>query len=249
MTSPRSLTLAALAAVALMAGAASANAAGTPRITTKYTYKAEIKGTQTTTWTLNHIGIGPELCDTDQTGQGKETIRFSSKPTTFYTYDGLDQPIFFTRTGKKASTLSMPLGGTINRRGAIDTKPLPADSDCPDGVGGPPPAPDCGTKKIKRLTVKPEYEYKSDRIVLTQDGAARDPFKHCPSGGSTWPYLLRTDGAGRTIAQSLPYKDLFEQGKNILIATGVEKRSTPDLRWTTKLRWELSLTRVRVEKL
>jgi hypothetical protein len=251
MTSPlRCLLLLALAAAGLIAGASSASAAKAPAVTKKFTYKVELKGTQTTTWTLNHVGAGAEACDTNQTGQGKETIRFSSKPAVATSYEGLSQPFFFVKKGSQAGMLSMPLRGTISRQGAITTQPLPAENNCADGVGGAPPTPDCGTKRIQGLVVKPEYEYNKDRIVLTQSDAAKGyEFKHCPSGGSPWPYLLQHDTADNTITQQLPYDDLFNQGKNIIIATGIEKQTTGESQWTTKLRWELSITRIKVEDL
>ena len=240
----------ALGLSALAVAAPAAPAAKTPRITAKYTYKVELTGKQTTTWSLNHVGAGPEACDMNQNGSGKEVIRFSSRPARMYTYDGLSQPYFFEKAQTEARELDLSLRGTINRTGSVFTQPLPPDTlNCPDGVGEQPPAPDCGTKPIKGLVVKPKYEYKKDRIVLEQSDAAREPFKHCPGLGSTWPYLLPEDTSGATIGQRLPYDDLFNQGKNILIATGVHKNTSGDLTWTTRLRWELSLTRVKKEDL
>ena len=188
----------------------------------------------------------------NQTGSGKEVIRFSSRPTVMYTFDGLSQPYFFQKRGSQVGSLRMPLRGTINRQGSVFTQPLPPDADhCPGGDGtGVPPTPDCGTRKIRGLVVAPEYEYKKDRIILEQSDAAKDPFEHCPDGGSSWPYLLKypTDSYVQ-IGQELPYKDLFEQGKNIIIATGTDRNTTGDLKWTTKLRWELSFTRIKKEDL
>ena len=247
---PRSLLPMALGVAALAAAAPVAHAAKTPKITAKYTYKVELVGKQTTTWSLNHVGAGPAACDMNQTGSGKEVVRFSSRPTVMYTFDGLSQPYFFQKRGSQVGALKMPLRGTINRQGSVFTQPLPPGTDnCPDGVGGAPPTPDCGTRKLRGLVVEPEYEYKKDRIVLEQSDAAKDPFKHCPAGGSSWPYLLPYDTANRSIGQELPYKDLFEQGKNIIIATGVHKNTTGDLKWTTRLRWELSFRRIRKEGL
>lgn len=237
---PIALGLAALAA-------APAQAAKMPRITAKYHYKVELTGKQTTSWSLNHVGTGP--CDTNQSGSGSETIRFASRPTRTYTFDGLDQPYFFVREGAEARPLTLRPRGTITRRGSITTQPPAPDAPCPDGVPTAPPAPDCGRRAIRGLVVQPEYEYGKDRIVLTQSDAARDPFKHCPRGGTTWPYLLSRDTAGRTIGRGLPPEDLFEHGKNILIATGVDRHTTGDTTWTTRIRWELSFTRVKKEDL
>jgi hypothetical protein len=247
----RSLLPIALGLVALAVAAPVAGAAKTPQITAKFFYKAEIKGVQTTTWTINHVGAGPESCDMDQTGQGKETVRFSSKPTQIYTFDGLSQPFFFMKKGANdAQQAQMPLRGTVTRSGSVYTQPLPPDADnCPDGTGEPAPPADCGTKKIKGLIVKPEYEFKKDHLVLSQSDAAKGPiFKHCPSS-SSWPYLLKEDTAGRTIGQNLPYDDLFNQGKNIIIARGTYAQTTGEVQWTTRIRWELSLTRTKKEDL
>ena len=49
---PRSILPRALGVAALAAAAPAAHAAKTPKITTKYTYKVELAGKQTTTWSL-----------------------------------------------------------------------------------------------------------------------------------------------------------------------------------------------------
>jgi hypothetical protein len=240
----------AIGAAALAAAAPVAQAAKAPKITAKYTYKVELTGKQTTTWSLNHVGAGPQACDTDQNGSGKEVIRFSSRPAVMYTFDGLSQPYFFQKKGTEVGSLSLPLRGTINRRGSVFTQPLPPGAPCPDGTPTAPPVPDCGTKRIKGLVVEPEYEFKKDKIILEQSDAARDPFENCPGGGSSWPYLLKYPGGSyERIGQQLPYDDLFNQGKNIIIARGTDKSTGGDLTWTTTIRWELSLTRIKKEDL
>jgi hypothetical protein len=234
----RSILPIALAAAAVAAPVASA--AKTPQMT-KYTYKVEVKGAQTMTWSLNHEGAGG--CDPSQTGSGKETIRFSSKPTILRTYDGLSQPFFFMGKGKVAA---LKLRGTVKRQGALDTE----KGNCPNGGGGTSIPRDCGTRKIARVSVAPQYEPKKDRMILSQGDASDAPdFRNCPAGGSTWPYLLREDDKGRSIGQDLPQADLFGQGKNIIIATGTNTYDGGELKYTNKIRWELSFTRIKKEKL
>jgi hypothetical protein len=237
----RSILPLALAAVAVAAPAASA--APTPKLT-KYTYKAELKGKQTMTWSLNHVGSGG--CDPSQTGSGKEVIRFTTKPTTIYTYDGLgSQPFFFQGNGSDTAAVKLKLRGTVNRQGTLDTE----KSDCPNGGGGTSIPRDCGVRKIARISVAPQYEYKGDRMILSQGDASNAPdFRNCPAGGSTWPYLLREDDSGKSIGQDLPQSDLFGQGKNILIAKGTSTYDAGELKYTNKIRWELSLTRIKKEK-
>lgn len=199
---PRFLLPMALGVAALAAAAPPAYAAAAPKITAKYTYRVELAGKQTTTWSLDHVGAGPAACDMDQTGSGKEVVRFSSRPTMSYTFDGLSQPYFFQKKGTQARSLSLPLRGTITRQGSVFTQPLPPGTD------------------------------------------------NCPDGGSSWPYLLKHPTESYVqIGRQLPYEDLFGQGRNIIIATGTDRNTSGDLRWTTRLRWELSFTRIRKEAL
>jgi hypothetical protein len=232
-----------IALVAAAAVAPTASAGKTPKMT-KYTYKVELKGKQTTTWTMNHAGPGG--CDPSQTGSGKETIRFHTKPTTIYTYDGLSQPFFFMKKGKESPAAALKLRGTVNRDGKLSTGP----SDCPNGGGGTSIPRDCGTKRIARVSVTPQYEFKKDKMILSQgDNSDAPTFRNCPDGGSTWPYLLREDENGKSIGQQLPQDDLFGQGKNIIIANGTYKYDGGELKYTNKIRWELSFTRLNKEKL
>ena len=237
-------------AVAVGAGAPTAGAAKMPKITAKYTFLVSVKGTQKTTWTYDHVGQGS--CDGNQHGSGKQVVKFSSAAKKMHTFDGLSQPYFFTKTKGGAGQLSLPLKGKVTRNGSM-TVPVPADPmACPDGVGGPPPSPDCGTKAFsKGIVVSPKYEYGKPRIVLEQKDAYNVPelFKHCPEGGDPFPYLLKEDTAGETVGQSLPYDDLFAHGKHILIASATYKKSDGESKWTTTIRWELTLKRIKKEKL
>lgn len=230
-------------ALGLAAFAAPAAHAAKP-LPQQATFKVELKGVQTTEWAIAHKGAGAAACDMDQFGSGKETIRFSAKPGKMIAIQGAGTPTFFPAK-KPVGLYSTALRGKISRQGTLTTEPLPAGANCPGG-GTPtaPPTPDCGTRSIQGLTVKPQYEYDTDLLILEQDGEAVDPFKHCPAL-SNWPYLLPQNTDGSDVGQRLPFKDLFEQGKNIVIATGKNKVQDDDSVSITKIRWELSFTRVK----
>jgi hypothetical protein len=96
--------------------------------------------------------------------------------------------------------------------------------------------------------VTPEYAFGSDRIILEQGDTDDTYFQRCPHLGGGWPYLLNEDDAGKTVGQDLPVQELFDNGKTIIIARGT-KTETGEVTSTTKIRWELSFTRVAKEKL
>ena len=242
---PRSLIAGALAAVALGPAVAAAGAA-VPEIEHRYVYRAQIEGVQTTTWTLNHVGAG--WCDADQTGSGKEVIRFSSKPKRIWTFDGIELHSFFSGKPGSIAEAKFPLKGTVDRSGSITTGPPVGDVPCAGGDGtGETPQPDCGRRPISGLTVMPQYAFRKDLIVLEQQDAAAGPqYKNCP-GSSMWPYLLSYEGS-RQIGQRLPFSDLYNQGINIVIARGTHK-TTGEYTSTTRIRWSLKLTRLKKEKL
>jgi hypothetical protein len=237
------------AAVCAAVAVSPASAAPTPVITTKYTYRVELKGVQTTTWSYRHAGTGG--CDSTQNGSGKQTVRFSGKPTIVHMYDGIS-PTFFTGdpAAGDSGTLKFKLRGTVNRSGSVSTQPLSPEAaeGCPDGVGGPPPTPDCGTKKLKGMVVTPQWEYKSTKMILNQEDAPSDPYKFCPNLGDSFPYLIRQDEKGNEIGQDLPPADLFEHGQNIIIARGSYKQQG-EVESITKIRWELNFKRIKKEKL
>jgi hypothetical protein len=236
----------ALAIAAVVAGATAPGAAAAkmPQITAKYTYLVSVKGTQKTTWTLDHVGQG--TCDADQHGSGSQVVKFRSKTVKMHTFDGLSQPFFFDKS--KKGMLELSLSGTVNRQGSVTTGP-PTSDNCAGGDGTGAIAPDCGTKAFKGLKVSPEYEFKKDRIVLDQgDAAGVADFENCPNGGDPWPYLLKQDTAGKSVGQNLPYDDLFKYGKNILIAKATNKHADGETKYTTTIRWELTFKRIKKEK-
>lgn len=249
MPSPRKiLPLLAGTAVCAAVVVPVAGAAPMPQITTKYTYKVELEGVQKTTWTYNHADQG--RCDSAQSGQGKQTIRFAAKPAIVHMYDGIS-PTFFTGDPKKhnVGTLTMRLHGTVTRAAHIDHgPPPPLEEGCADGVGGPAPVPDCGTKRLKKTIVTPQYEFNSDKVVIEQENAPSDSFQDCPNLGDGFPYLQRYDDANNKIGQNLPTADLFKHGQNIIIARGT-KTEHGEVQSKTTIRWSLSFKKLKEEDL
>ncbi len=242
MTSTRILPLL-LGAAVLATAAPVAHAAPKPKHT--FTYTFELEGKQTTTWTFEHEAAGD--CDASQSGSGSETIRFHGRAGKVVSYDGFKEPPFVSKDGMGSK---LRLRGTVARQGAITSGPASGADDCADGTGdGTPEAPDCGTRALSGIMVEPTYESGKARIHLEQDNAAVVPdFGSCPVFGGSYPYLL-ADVHGKPVDQELPYADLFEQGKNILLATGVDRGSDGEAQWTTRIRWTLSITRVKRERI
>ncbi len=230
-----------LAAVAVAATAPVASAASVP--THRSTFKVELKGKQTTNWSYTHTANGE--CDADQFGDGKETVRFHGH-TKVVAYEGMSPLLLLSTRNKPAS---MTLHGTVTRDGDLTTGAPMAAEYCPDGVGGGDPPTDCGTRTISGLKVAPSYLSGTQRIRLDQvDSGPGVDYLNCFVSGVSYPFLLDRSG-GRPVGQKLPYADLFEHGKHILIATGVDRVDDGETKSETRIRWVLSLTRVKVEEL
>jgi hypothetical protein len=240
---PRFAATLAVAAAALAVAAPGASADQKLPVLTKYTYKVELEGVQTTTWSYNHAADGSE-CDAPANGSGKERIVFHAKPKVMHTYDGLSQPTFFGKG--KTAVFGMRLSGRVSRSGSVSSPGLPADADCPGGGDIEPTPPDCGSKTFSGLQYTPEYQYKSDRIVLERGSWMPDKYRYrnCPNMGEGFPSLIATNDDDSPIGRRLPYADLFKYGKNIVIARGKNTFKDDELSYTTRIRWTLSFKRL-----
>jgi hypothetical protein len=231
-----------IAATAALA-AAPAAATAAPKIQ-QATFDVQVEGTQSVTWSTHHESQFD--CDVNIDGSGTEKTRFKSKKVRvrLSRYGKLD-PIFIGPKG------DIPLKGKITRNGSVKTWGGKVCSHG-DGTGGQAPAPpDCGTKTaIGRV----ELRYASDaKHLLTLGRAAsddKDPFVNCPWGGVSWPRLLTysgpSQGPTKDIGQKVPADELLDPsfGQHIVIGRGTYKEAWPESSATTKVRWELKLTRV-----
>jgi hypothetical protein len=238
-----------LAAAGLLTAAPAA--AATTRLDTREAkFKVSVEGVQTTTWTANHE---PQFrCDRPFTGSGKETVNFKSKRAVVIRAFQLGNgtPMLLNRSRRGLATL--PTKGWVNRNGSTSSPPVEPDCAVGDGDGDgtyTPPAPDCGRKSFGALDLELMYDpLKRGRLTLSGNGP-RDPqlFKQCPVHGTSWPSILSSDDRKRTAGEELPYKDLFDkrQGKTILIGRGTQRQSVYGITSTSKIRWELTLRRLR----
>lgn len=205
------------------------------------TFKLEVEGVQTNSWSTNHVKQG--RCDADMRGQGTEVVRFRSRPAVAHiAVFGGTTPLI--RTGKRFG-VPFDLDATITRTGVMtvgEGEPCSAG----DGTGGEAPrAPDCGTK---RSTFYADLTYstrRKDFIRLEQSIVAPlGPFRRCPAAGRSWPTIL--DSANyREVGQRLPIADLLGRDrKHIVIATARESRASGDTQYTTTIRYTIALTRI-----
>jgi hypothetical protein len=235
-------TLIPITLIAATGALAAPAATAAPKIQ-QATFDVQVEGTQSVTWSSKHVSQFD--CDVNIDGSGTETTRFKSKKVRYKLsrYGGLD-PIFIGPKG------DIPLKGRITRNGSVKTWGGQVCSHG-DGTGGQAPtAPDCGTKTA---TGRVELRYASKAKNLLMLGRAgsndKDPFANCPWGGVSWPRLLTYSGTQDTVkdvGQKVPVNDLLDPafGQHIVIGRGTYKESWPETTATTKVRWELKLTRV-----
>lgn len=234
------MTLAALIAAALLvaAFAGSARAAGYEQAK----FKAEVKGVQTYASEYGHEST--DRCDPAVTSSTREKIVFKSKKPVLLTathIPGVTDPV--VSSGKRA--LRIPTKAKVRRSHAYSAAPVP--EDCSGNGGGVPPGPgpDCGTKVVQPWWLSVDY-FKAGHVELQpEDVAGSDLFERCGSG--SWPYLLTGESFGRRQSAELPEDLLFDPkwGKIITIGKGDETLPYPGGYDETKIRWELSLTRIK----
>jgi hypothetical protein len=210
----------------------------------KATFAVTVEGQQKTTWETHHVA--QHDCDMNYEGGGTETIRFSSKPIRVAAHQVAPlKPTLSARHVRGA----IPLRARVTRQGKLD-RSAPLGSLCARGEGGgstPRPAPDCGTKSSSKLEAELLYSYSRRNTVILQNRVSgEDLFSNCPAGGTVWPQLLTYDQQGREIGRQLPPRDLFDRstGKHILVGGATKREQIGDTVATTRIRWEVTLTRV-----
>ena len=234
------LTIASLLAVGLLAVAFATSASAFN--STQQRFKAEIKGGQTYTSAFDHAST--DTCDPSVSSHTKETIRFASKKpvvVTFTRIPGSRYPI--VSGGDKG--LRLPTTGKVKRSHSYSASHVP--EECGDNGGGVPGGetpPDCGTKTVTPWYMSFDYARRDKVELQPEDVAGSDLFENCGSG--KYPYLLAGSSFGKSQLADLPVKEVFDRkiGKLITIGRGSEDLPTPEGGDSTKLRWELSLTRI-----
>jgi hypothetical protein len=235
------MTLAVLLAVGLLAVAFSASADAAGKYQTA-NFKAEVKGVQTYTSKYDHTAT--DRCDTEAHSLTKETLRFAStKPVklTATHIPGVKELVLTSGTKQ----LRIPTKATLTR--SNQNSYVPAPDDCEGNGGGvdPGPAPDCGSRTINPLWLGVDY-WKQGHIQLEpEDVAGSDQFKNC--GHGKFPYLLTGEHFGKRQSADLPEDEVFDEkiGKLITIGKGDESIVNPEGYDDTKIRWEISLTRIK----
>ena len=235
------MTLAALIAAALLVAAfcASAQAADEYR---SASFKAEVKGVQTYQSKYDHVAS--DRCDSTYGSDTKETIRFKSTKPVLLTATHIPKVKgLVLSSGTKP--LRFPTKARVSRSHSYYASPVPEDCDANGGGVPPGPGPDCGTKVVKPWWMTVDY-YKPGHVELQpEDNAGSDLFERCGSG--QYPYLLSGESFGKRSSAELPEDEVFDQqiGKLITIGKGDEYLPTPDGFDETKIRWEVSLKRLK----
>jgi hypothetical protein len=235
--------LSALTAVVALAASATADATTAPRFK-QAAFHATVKGVQTTTWTVNHPSTA--RCNPASHGSGSERVTFaSSRVARVKAVQIFGAPPAWA--GSQGPPL-LPTRGWVTRQGTLETAPSPPECAVGDGGGGgTTPARDCGRKRIKSLNLELGRDPANrTRISLRSDPVKAPRFENCPSLGEGWPVILAI-ARGKAVGQTLPDRDLFDrrQGKMILLAHGTSTGGTDGVHYTTKVRWELTLKRLR----
>ncbi len=230
--------------LAALTGVTTAGAAP-PKGLEKATFRVTAEGVQKTTWKTDHPGSAG--CDGAVTGNGTERVRFTSRPVIVRatTLEGLSAPVL-TAPGRFVEP-KLGLGGTVSRRGVLNAAP---GGECGGAGGGSIPR-DCGARSFSgvgfplsyRLLAKPR-----DQLDF-RPAFVDDPFKNCPSGGSSFPTLVRTS-EGREMRTELPRRELFDHslGKIIVIARGRESETAGEHTYLTTIRWVVTFERLRAAK-
>lgn len=226
------------AGIALLGGAAGAQGAKGEYETAKF--KLSVKGKQTTTEKSFHDPIND--CDIRNYSTGKEVVRFSTKPVkaTVVSGPGMKTPIVAYGKGKIGMAATAKVNRSFNP--AISG---PAGRDCGDnGGGGEPLPPDCGTRTVKPWQIQLDWP-RRQRVGLEAGWVDDQLYKNCPGGA--FPDLITQNTLSGPIDSELPDSELFDEkiGKLIVIGKGEQSFLLHDYDETTKLRWEITLKRIK----
>jgi hypothetical protein len=199
-------------------------------------FEVTISGGQVNKWSVLST-TGDDSCGSQTFGSGKENIVFTTPKA---------HKLLATRSGKGSETYGSLLVDTrasVTRDGYLDSKPVGSCEGVAegDGSGGPPPAPDCGTRNGK-LTL--ELDFDKDELGLDDADTAIAPFDNCHAEGFSFPDII-TASRGKVRKAELPTNDIFSKKKKLVAETTAYL--TDDSYGTffeTTLYWKVTLKRV-----
>jgi hypothetical protein len=234
-------SLMAVAATVETAGAAGMNGYKSAK------FRIEVKGWAKTV--QQHTHLAEDECDISNFSSGTETLMFRTKKplvVTAYKFPGLDNPEFFA--GRR---LGIPTRAIVNRS-FTNRVSGPAGQDCGDNGGGAEPTPpDCG-RRVKNPWKLQLGFIKRNLLGLSYEGGMLDPYNNCAGAGwpQSFPHFPERKGLygkGGPLGAQLSQAELFDRRfrKWISIARGVYKTRNEDYWSTTRVRWEVSFTRLR----
>jgi hypothetical protein len=229
--------LAALALLATAVPAAAAQAAA-PGVQTR-SFRVELKGTQTTTWSQFYAPQGK--CDQGVTGSGTEHATFRTPRAT---------KVQVRRIGKEYVVFGGMQGAEVGVVGkttrSADMEYTPFDPKCGGTGGGELAPPDCGTKRGP-FRVGLAWNATGRPGIVLRNGKLLDFYENCPLLGTAFPQLQDVDTSLEPIVAAIPAKDLFDRsiGKHIIVGRGKRSVDNSGDQWTTKLRFEVTLTRTK----
>jgi hypothetical protein len=237
-----------LTAVAAIAAATGSTASAASSGYKSAKFRIEVKGLVKTV--QQHTHLKEEECDISNFSSGTETLMFRTmKPlvVTAAKIPGIDNPEFFA--GRR---LGIPVRAIVDRSYTPRISNPPAG--CGDNGGGVEPTPpDCGRRVRNPWQLELAFiDGRRNRLGLSYGGGMSDPYNNCPGAGygATFPYFSTTKGLSGNkgpIAAQLSQAELFDRNirKWISIARGTFKQRTDDWWATTRVRWEVSFTRLR----
>jgi hypothetical protein len=237
---------AALIATTLSPAVAAAKTPRLPKPLDQRTFKVDVTGVQTTTWTLNRASTA--RCDPAMTGHGREQITFrSTRPERMDARRYGTSYVIFGDPFKVGAN-DFVLRATVTRTGSMSSTPVPRD--CGDNGGADHQIPpDCGTKRT-RLDLQLGWlnEPRHGFTLTAGDlGTLGDPFKNCPwVEGTHFPDVLEKQHK-RAIVAAMPVSDLFNRkfGQQITIGRGSNRLTGGGVNALTRIRWDVRLTGVR----
>ena len=245
MSTKIQLAIAALLALGLLAFSATSAGAASDGGYGQVNFKAEIKGVQTYVDEYHHAST--DRCDTAIDSVEHEKVKFASKKPILLTATRIPEVKGLVLTSG-TKPLRFPTKAKISRSHSHSASQVP--SDCGDNGGGAEVTPpDCGTRTVSSWKLGVDY-YKRSRLELTPDDydVGTDLYKNCGSG--KFPLLLPAEVFGKNTSAELPESEVFDEkiGKIITIGDGEQFLAQPEGFSETKLRWELSITRIKDKK-
>ena len=244
MSTKIQLALAAILALGLLAFSASSAGAAQGGYD-QANFKDEIKGVQT--YLDEYHRASTDRCESQIDSVENEKVTFKSKKPVLFTATRIPEVKGLVLTsGDKP--LRFPVKATVNRSNSHSATPLPLDCAA-NGGGATPTPPDCGKRTIGSWKLGVDY-YKRSRLELIPEDYDQGTDLYANCGNGYFPQVLPGTTFGKSTSAELPEDEVFNEkyGKIITIGQGDESIVYPDGFWETKLRWELSITRIKDKK-